>query len=117
MTAPGKKKLFVLWTSADPDVARKMVFIYCYNSMKNGWWDELRICVWGPSAKLYAENAELQEFAKGMMELGVEFEACQWCTDEYGVTMKLLELDVDVRYMGEPTTERLQSGDWVTLTF
>ena len=32
-------KLFVLWTSADRDVAIKKVYMYTYYAKKNGWWD------------------------------------------------------------------------------
>ena len=35
-----KKHLYVLWTSADPITADKMVFMYTINSMAHGWWDE-----------------------------------------------------------------------------
>ncbi len=29
------EKLVVLWTSGDPEVAKKMVFMYTYNAQKN----------------------------------------------------------------------------------
>ena len=30
--------LVVVWSSGDPEVAHKMVFMYTYNAKKNGWW-------------------------------------------------------------------------------
>ena len=55
-------KLAVLWTSDNPDVAEKMVFMYTYNAKKQGWFDEVVLIVWGPSAKLLSENKMLQDY-------------------------------------------------------
>ena len=57
----GSKKLNVLWTSGDREVALKMVLMYSFNAKKRGWWDEVSLIVWGPSAKLLTEDPELQE--------------------------------------------------------
>ena len=38
--------LVVLWTSGDPDVALKMVFMYAYNAKKNNWWKDVTFVVW-----------------------------------------------------------------------
>jgi hypothetical protein len=53
-------KLAVLWTSGDPDVAEKMAFMYTYNAKKQGWFDEVVLIVWGPSAKLLSEKKMLK---------------------------------------------------------
>jgi hypothetical protein len=57
---PASEKLVVLWTSGDPEVAKKMVFMYTYNAKKHGWWEDITLVVWGPSAKLLAEDKEWQ---------------------------------------------------------
>ena len=49
-------KLAVLWTAADRDTAQKMVFMYSYNAKKNGWFDEVKLIIWGPTAKLISED-------------------------------------------------------------
>ena len=61
-------KLCVVWTSADKDVAIKMVYMYTFNAKKNGWWDEVCLIVWGPSAKLLAGDEELQGRIAAMKE-------------------------------------------------
>lgn len=109
-------KLLVVWTSGDRDVALKMVYMYTFNAKKNGWWDEIRFLVWGPSSKLLSEDAELQEYIKKMKEEGVELLACKACADSYGVSEKLEEMGIEVKYTGAPLTEMLKS-DWVTVTF
>ena len=109
-------KLLVVWTSGDREVALKMVFMYTFNAKKNGWWDEVRFLVWGPSSKLLSEDAELQDYIKRMKEEGIELLACKACADSYGVSEKLEEMGIEVKYMGEPLTEMLKS-DWETITF
>jgi hypothetical protein len=109
-------KLFVLWTSGDKEVAMKMVYMYTYNAKKNGWWDTIRFIVWGPSSKLLAEDAELQAYLKKMKDEGVELYACKACADLYGVSDKLEELGLTVKYVGKELTDLIQSG-WHQLTF
>lgn len=109
-------KLLVVWTSGDREVALKMVFMYTFNAKKQGWWEEIRFLVWGPSSKLLSEDKELQAGIKQMKEAGVELVACKACADLYGVSDKLEALGIEVKYMGVPLTEMLKS-DWTTITF
>lgn len=109
-------KLMVVWTSADRDVALKMVYMYTFNAKKNGWWDEIRFVVWGPSSKLLSEDKELQDYIEQMKEAGVILEACKACADSYGVSDKLAAMGIDVKYMGVPVTDMLKSG-YASMTF
>lgn len=109
-------RLGVLWTSGDRDVALKMVFMYTLNAKERAWFDEVRFIVWGPSSKLLSVDEELQAGIGEMKEAGVELVACKACADSYGVSGKLEELGVEVKYMGVALTEMLK-GDWVVVTF
>lgn len=109
-------KLAVIWTSGDPEVAQKVCFMYTLNAKKQGWFDEVVLIVWGPSAKLLAENEDLQADVKKMMEAGVVVEACISCAKMYNVAEDLSDLDIDVRPMGVPLTNYLKDG-WHTLNF
>ena len=111
-----KSKLLVVWTSGDKEVAMKMVYMYTYNAKKQGWFDEVRFLIWGPSSRLLAADKELQEYLGRMKEEGVELLACKACADMYGVSDRLAEMGVDVQYMGRPFTDMLKS-DWATVTF
>ncbi|MBN2047317.1 MAG: DsrE family protein [Anaerolineaceae bacterium] len=102
--------LNIVWTSADPDVAKNMVFMYCYNSKKHEWWQEVHLVIWGPSAKLAAENEEIQERLAAMKEIGVNLWACKACADNYGVSDALSALGVQVEYMGIPLTNVLKAN-------
>jgi hypothetical protein len=102
--------LCIVWTSGDPDVAMKMVFMYANTAKKNRWFDEVHLIVWGPSAKLASENKEIQETLVKMVENGVKIEACKACADQYGVSQNLKSLGIEVKYMGKPLTEILKSN-------
>ncbi len=102
--------LLIVWTSGDPDVAHKMVFMYGFNAQKNGWWDQVTLLVWGPSAKLSSGDKDIQESLKNMKEQGVELLACKACADQYGVSPKLEELGIEVKYTGTYLTDFIKSG-------
>jgi len=107
--------LLVLWTSGDKEVAQNMVFMYVYNAKKNNWWGNIRLLIWGPSAKLLAEDKDLQTELAKMKEAGVELYACKACADRYKVGEKLSALGVTVKYTGTDLTDWLKAG-WTSLT-
>ena len=109
-------KLLIVWTSADIEVAKKMVLLYGSVILPRGYWDEATIMIWGPSAKLLAESETLQERVKATQETGVKFNCCVVCSDDYGVSDKLASLGIDMIHTGEMLTEALQN-DWKVLTF
>ena len=114
--APKDSRLAVVWTSADPDVAHRVCFMYTQNAAKNKWFGEVRLIVWGPSARLLAGDKDLQAKIKAMIKDGVVVQACIACADSYGVTETLRGLGIEVKAMGKPLTDILQS-DYKTLTF
>jgi hypothetical protein len=105
------KKLHVLWTTGERDVALRMIFIYLMDAKAMGWWDEIHLIVWGPSARLLAEDRLIQREVDFLMQSGIEVEACEGCTEAYGVTDKIRSLGINVRFMGEPLTQYLHSDD------
>lgn len=110
------EELFVLWTSADREVALKMVFMYTTNSKLKGWWKDVSLIVWGPSAKLLSEDHSLQDQIVQMKHVGVKILACKACADSYGVTPALETLGIEVKFMGQPLTELLKAGKTI-ITF
>ena len=113
---PAPSKLAVVWTSGDRDVALKMVFMYTFNAKKQGWWKDVQFIIWGPSSKLLSEDKEIQDYLKKMKGQGIKLLACKACADSYGVSDKLEELGVEVKYMGVPLTELLKSDQWKVVT-
>jgi hypothetical protein len=105
------KKLNVLWTTGEKDVALRMIFVYLLDAKAKGWWDEINLIIWGPSAKLVGENRLIRQEIDLLLQSGITIEACQACTDSYKVTGLLTKLGITIRFMGDPLTEYLNSGD------
>lgn len=111
-----KDKLLVLWTSDDKEVALKMVFMYTLNSKLRNWFKEVKLVVWGPSAKLLSEDEDLKDHVRKMKEIGVVLEACKACSDGYNVSDDLLNLGIDVKYIGADFTTYLKDDEYTLLT-
>jgi len=105
------KKLHVLWTTGEKDVAIRMIFVYLLNAKSIGWWDDIHMIIWGPSARLVAEDEQVQQELDYLLQSGTFVEACQGCTDAYGVTEKFTSLGIPVRYLGETLTNILENGE------
>jgi hypothetical protein len=109
-------RLVVVWSSGDPDVAHRVCLMYTQAAAKNQWFDEVRLVVWGPSARLLAGDKDLQAKVVAMIKSGTKVQACVVCADSYGVSDRLRELGIEVKAMGKPLSDYLQSG-WKVLTF
>ena len=111
-------RLGVVWSSGDPDVAYRVCFMYTYHAKKAGWFDEVRLIVWGPSSKLLSGSEVFQKKIAELQEAGVKVEACVVCADSYGVSDQFREMGIEVIPMGKPLSDRLKSdGDWKVITF
>ena len=104
----GKDTLVVLWSGADKETAKKMVFMYSKNAKIRGWWKDVILVIWGPSAQLVAGDGEIRDSIKELAQAGIVLEACKACSDMYGVSGDLEELGVDVKYIGEQFTAYLK---------
>jgi len=105
-----KDGVLIVWTSADRDVALRMVLMYAGNAKKHGWWDQVTVLVWGPSQQLLAEDEVLQTEIAAGIDLGVRVIACKACADSYPVTEQLESLGVEVFYTGQFLTDWLKDG-------
>lgn len=108
-----KDHLYILWTNSDPVTADKMVFMYAFNGLKNGWWKEITVVIWGSTAKLAVENPDTQAKIKELLAAGVKVSACKACADQLGVTETLQALGSEVKYWGQPLTEIIKSGEFL----
>jgi hypothetical protein len=106
-------KLNILWTTDNKDTVLNMLVMYATNSRLNEWWQEVNVIIWGASAKLVGTDTQVQAEVLEMLNHGITIEACKACSDNLGVTEKLTELGVNVRYMGEVLTNYLKSGEKV----
>lgn len=104
-----KKDLFILWTSGDELTAHYMVLMYATNALLNGWWKNVTVVIWGASAKLAAENENVQERIELARHAGVEFSACIACARQLGVERDLDSMGIELITWGEKLTEVINS--------
>ncbi len=104
-------KINILWTNDNVITSEKMVLMYATNSMINNWWSEVAVLAWGATTKLIADNQLIQEKIKMAMHIGVKFIACKACADQLEVTEKLVELGIDVKYVGDYFTDIIKEGE------
>ncbi len=109
-------KLLIVWSSGEIEVAKKLVLLYGSVILPRGYWDEAHLMIWGPSAKLLAENAEVQEMFFKVLETGVKASVCVVCSDDYGVSETLRLMGAEPVHTGEFLTNALKS-DWKVVTF
>ncbi len=110
-------KLVILWTSDDANLAERMVFPYVHTAGEAQWFDDVTLIVWGPSAKLLAENVVIQEKLKEIADAGVTIEACIVCANEYGVNETLEDLNfLILKPMGKPLTDYIKEPGVHVLT-
>ena len=103
-------ELYILWTNADPITSEKMICMYGHNAMKNGWWSQVTIIIWGATAHLVADDETIQLRLQEMLKDGVHISACKACTDQLGVTERIESLGIEVKYWGQPLTEILKQN-------
>lgn len=109
--------LVVVWTSGDPDVAHRVALMYTHAAKTNGWFDEVRLIVWGPSQRILVGDKDLQAKIAKMQEDGVIVEACIACAQSFGIVEELRGLNLPVRGMGEPLTNYLKGPEYSVITF
>ncbi len=104
-------KLYILWTNSDFITSRFMVFMYAANSIKQEWWREVTIIIWGSTAILVKENSYIQKELKSLMKTGVNVIACKSCADKLGASSVLVELGVEVDYLGTYLTDIIKDPE------
>ena len=106
----------IVWSSGEIEVAKKLVLLYGSVILPREYWDEAHLMIWGPSAKLLAQNSEIQEMFSKVLDSGVKASVCVVCSDDYGVTEQLKALGVEPIHTGEFLTQALKN-DWKVVTF
>jgi len=112
----GPGELVVLWTSADPDVAHRVGLMYTHAAKQYGWFERVRLVIWGPSQRTLVGDKDLKAKLKAMQEDGVVTQACIACANSFGIVDDLRALDLEVLGMGGPLTQFLKSPDHAVLT-
>ena len=101
--------LTILWATGETVTSEKMVLMYALNAKKRGWWENVSVIIWGASAQLVGEHAQIRGGVRDLLEAGVRVSACKACADQLGVTSTLEAAGVEVKYWDEGLTELLRS--------
>ena len=109
--------LVVLWTSGDPDVAHRVALMYTHAAKTMGWFEEVRLIIWGPSQRILVGDKDLQAKIVEMRTDGVIVEACIACAKSFGIVEALRQLDLPVKPMGKPLTSYLKNPTYAVITF
>jgi hypothetical protein len=104
-------RLHILWTTDNKITVLNMLALYVLNAKNRGWWQNIDVIIWGASAKLVASDTQVQTEVLEMIQAGINVEACKDCSDVCEVTDDLVRLGVRVRFMGQPFTNYLKSGE------
>ncbi len=107
------EKLNILWTTESKETVFNMLSSYAIGSVKNGWWSEVNIMLWGASVKLVGTDAQVQAEVVEMLHQGVRFEACETCCATFGVSDVMKKMGIAINPLGPRMTEYLKSGQKV----
>jgi len=106
----------LLWTTDSADTALLFVNEYATGSISYGWWDKVRVILWGGSIRLIQNNNFIQVHIMRMVHQGVEVVASKNCAEAVGATELLESLEVQVKYMGKELTEILKDPEQKLIT-
>ena len=108
--------VFMILSSGDTTIHYEASFPYARNAKAQGWMDEVRVILWGPTERLAAEDPKFREEIKKLIDAGIDVRACRACSDNFKVTRSLEELGVNVQYVGKLVSQMLKEG-WHQLSF
>lgn len=109
-TANNRAELAVIWSSSDKDFARNTVFNYALNAKCRQWWSDVYLIIWGPSARLLAEDSEIKDSVSEMKSKGIKVSACAQNAYSYGVCDALMSMGIEVMGMQQPAAELMRRG-------
>ena len=109
-------KMFAVITNDNREIALEAGLVYPLNAAKYKWLDEVKVIFFGPSEKLAAYDAEVQERIREIQGLGVEVFACKWCAERMNIVAPLEAAGITVDYVGKMVSDLIKDG-WAQLTF
>lgn len=103
-----ESKVLIILSTAEKDKAITGI-LYATNAIKYGWLNDVKVCFFGPFEKLVAEDEQVQEWVTPLLEHHVPV-ACKFISDSHGVSEKLMQLGIQVEYVGELVSNSIKDG-------
>lgn len=105
-----RNDLHILWTNDNPITSELMVLMYAQAAATHHWWDSVTVIIWGATAKLVADNSDIQARVASAQQAGVAFSACQACANALGTADALRSQGIEVKLWGSPLTEIIKQN-------
>lgn len=102
-------KVLIIISSSDREVIWTAL-LYARSAIAGDWVGSTKVIIWGPSSKVIAQDIELQDDVRQIIELGEKVYVCKACSDKYMASEKLEELGCDVIYVGAISSEFIKDG-------
>jgi hypothetical protein len=83
--------------------------LYSTMAKAQGWMDEVKVVLLGPSEKLAATDPQVQDALKQAMA-NTSPVACKFIADQQGITQKLEELGLDIQFVGDIISNHIKEG-------
>lgn len=104
------KHLYILWTTDNINTAEHMVLMYAINSKIYKWWEDVTVIIWGAASTIIKQNESIQKNIRLGIKEGVKFTACRACASALDTKDVLRNLDIEIKYWGEPLTELIKNN-------
>ncbi len=90
---------------------------FSINVKKKSYMDDVKVVFFGPSEKLLASNnTDVINLFTQIKALNIDIFACKNVSDSFSITPKLIDLGLNVSYIGKIVTDLLKDG-YTALTF
>lgn len=104
------EKLTLLWTTDNEITIKNMLFMYAKNAKIQRWFSEVQIIIWGASTKKLAQDIEIQNGLKEVLNAGVKAVACMACSENLGMTEVIKDLGIETKFVGDELSGILKAG-------
>jgi len=102
-------RLAIILASGDAKVLEAGL-LYARNAVKQGWMQDVRLFLFGPSQVEVATDPTLREALERIIAEGTRPMVSKTCSDKYSVSEVLAELGCIVEYIGSPISEAIREG-------
>jgi len=103
------RNLISIISSADAGKARAGM-MYALNALKHKWMDDVQLIFFGPAQKMILEQKDLQAIMIEFSQIGRKAVACKRISDLQENSADLIELGLDVAYVGPIISDYIHRG-------
>lgn len=101
-------KLLVIISTGEREKATTGL-MFALRTMGEGWMDQVKVFLLGPSEALMARDTELQNLASQMAEVEQPV-ACRFIAERDGIAAVLAECGLEIDYVGKRINDLIKEG-------